>query len=98
VQDPIHELESAAPDPPQWAIFCAASKDYLRLRSDLPCPDWVTAPTYHRLAEPLFTSLRAPKLQVQARILRETPEPFSRHNIYCGNKEPRVPLLRSGDL
>jgi hypothetical protein len=85
VKDPIQELEGAAPDLHQWAVFCAASVEYLCQHSGLPCPDWVTAPTY-TLSEPWFMGLGAHKPQAQARLLQETPEPFSRRNIYCGNR------------
>jgi len=86
VQDPIQEPEDVTAELHQWAVFCAASVEYLCQRSGLPCPDWVTAPNYNRLSEPWFTGLGAHKPQVQARLLKETPEPFSRRNIYCGNR------------
>ncbi len=86
VQDPIQEPEGAAPDLHRWAVFCAAAVEFLCQRSGLPCPEWVTAPTYTRLSEPWFTGLGAHKQEVQARLLQETPELFSRRNIYCGNR------------
>ncbi len=54
VKDPIQEPEGPALDLHQWAVFCAASVEYLCQRSGLPCPDWVTAPgTRRTLARPL---------------------------------------------
>jgi hypothetical protein len=70
----------------RWAIFCAASVEYLCGRYDIPCPSWVHDPQYGALAEPWFDAPMAHKPSVRAFLLEQTPEPFARRNIYCGNR------------
>ena len=69
----------------RWAVFCAASVEYLCDRYGVFCPSWVYHPVYH-LPEPWFDALMAHKPEVRERLIRETPEPFTRRNIYCGNR------------
>jgi hypothetical protein len=70
----------------RWAIFCAASVEYLCGRSDVPCPFWVNDPRYATLSKPWFDVPMAHKPSVQAFLREQTPEPFARRNIYCGNR------------
>jgi len=86
VRDPLQEPVGSTAEEHRWAVFCAAAVEFLCQRYGLPCPEWVTAPTYTRLSEPWFTGLGVHKQEVQARLLQETPELFSRRNIYCGNR------------
>ena len=69
----------------RWAVFCAASVEYLCKRYDVPCPSWVYDPIY-TLPEPWFDAPMAHKPEVRAYLIEETPEPFTRRNIYCGNR------------
>lgn len=69
----------------RWAVFCAASVEYLCDRYNISCPSWVYNPLYY-LSEPWFDSLMAHKPEVCERLIRQTPEPFTRRNIYCGNR------------
>lgn len=69
----------------RWAVFCAASVEYLCERYSVPCPPWVHNPTYS-LPKPWFDSPGAYKPQVRSRLIQQTPEPFTRRNIYCGNR------------
>ncbi len=85
VKDPIQEPAEVTPDLHQWAVFCAASVEYLCKHYGVDCPDWVYNPVY-TLSEPWFKGLGAQKPHVQARLMQETPEPFTRRNIYCGNR------------
>lgn len=86
VKEPITLPEEPTPDQQRWAVFCAASVEYLCLKYDVPCPDWVNDPAYASLPEPWYYSLAAHKPKVRERLHRETPEPFTRRNIYCGNR------------
>jgi hypothetical protein len=86
VRDPIQEPTQVTLDLHRWAVFCAATVEYLCQQYHIPCPDWVDNPIYV-LAEPWFEGLGASKPQVQARLKQETPEPFRRRNIYCGPRE-----------
>jgi len=69
----------------RWAVFCAASVEYLCDRYGVPCPSWVHNPAYC-LSEPWFDAPMAHKPEVREWLMQETPEPFIRRNIYCGNR------------
>ncbi len=69
----------------RWAAFCAASVDYLCARFSVPCPTWVSLPIY-TLPEPWFDAPMAHKPEVRTYLLHHTPEPFTRRNIYCGDR------------
>jgi hypothetical protein len=86
VRDPIQEPEHPTPEQHRWAVFCAASVEYLCQKYHLPCPQWVHLPAYQALPEPWFLGLGAHKPQVQERLRHETPEAFARRNIYCGDR------------
>ena len=85
VREPIQEPAEVTADLHQWAAFCAASVEYLCERYNIPCPAWVLQPAY-TLSDPWFTGLGADKPQIQARLKQETPAPFARRNIFCGNR------------
>lgn len=85
VADPIVLPESPSSEMFKWAVFCAASVEWFCKRYEVPCPDWVYNPAY-RLPEPWFDAVHPEKPQVRERLLRQTPEPFARRNIYCGNR------------
>ncbi len=85
VKEPIQEPENLPSEYQRWAVFCVATVEYLCQKYDIPTPDWVNNPAY-RLAEPWYYSLGAHKAHIRERLERETPEPFTRRNIYCGNR------------
>ena len=85
VKDPIQLQEDAPLELQRWAVFCAAAVEYLCLEYGVPCPDWVHDAVY-TLPDPWFYSLGAHKTSVRERLMRQTPEPFTRSNIYCGNR------------
>jgi hypothetical protein len=85
VRDPFQKPEDLTPDESRWAVFCAATVEHLCQKYAIPCPAWVNDPAY-TLAEPWYYSLGAHKPSVRERLERETPEPFTRRNIYCGNR------------
>ena len=87
VADPISLPEgfNLDPDTHRWAAFCAASVEYLCGRYEVPCPSWAHNSAYC-LPEPWFDSLGAHKPEVRTRLIQQTPEPFTRRNIYCGNR------------
>ncbi|HEX3640810.1 MAG TPA: hypothetical protein VHV10_05930, partial [Ktedonobacteraceae bacterium] len=61
------------------------SVEYLCERYGVPCPSWVHNSAY-RLPEPWFDAPMAHKPEVRERLIQQTPEPFTRRNIYCGNR------------
>src|SRR5260370_21578656 len=85
VADPISLPESLNIDTQRWAAFCAASVEWLSERYVIPCPTWVHNPSYN-LSEPWFVSPVAHKPAVRVWLIQETPEPFTRRNIFCGNR------------
>ena len=70
----------------RWALFGAASVEYLCARYNVACPSWVYDPLYTRLPEPWFDAPMAHTPEVRAYLVERTPEPFARRNIYCGNR------------
>ncbi len=66
----------------RWAAFCAASVEWLCQQYNVPCPAWVHDPRY-RLPAPWFYY---PQAKLRERLLQQTPEPFKRRNIYCGDR------------
>ena len=66
----------------RWAAFCAASVDWLCQQYSVPCPVWVHDPSYC-LLQPWFYY---PQARLHERLMQQTPEPFKRRNIYCGNR------------
>jgi hypothetical protein len=85
VIDPLPEQEAWTQDTHRWAAFIAASVEWLCQKYGVACPGWVHNPEYV-LPEMWWWSAGAQKPQVRARLIKETPEPFTRRNIYCGNR------------
>lgn len=91
VRDPLTLPEPLSSDLERWAAFCAASVEWLCQRAAIACPAWVFSSSY-TLSEPWFyyplTRSQDPEQQkeLRERLIRETPEPFTRRNIYCGNR------------
>jgi hypothetical protein len=94
VADPLNVPELLTLDLQRWAAFCAASVEWLCQRYTVPCPAWVHHPIY-TLPEPWFYYPQARFLngedperlqRLQERLIQQTPEPFTRRNVYCGNR------------
>lgn len=85
VANPISVPIKPNDDMLRWAAFCAASVEWLCEKYGVICPAWVQNSCYS-LAQPWFDSPGAHKPHVRARLIEQTPEPFARRNIYCGNR------------
>ena len=85
IADPLTLPEEPHIDALRWAAFCAASVEWLCRRYEVSCPSWVYHSAYS-LQEPWFDSPGANKPQVRERLIQQTPEPFSRRNVFCGNR------------
>ncbi|MHB8596525.1 MAG: hypothetical protein ACYDER_06915 [Ktedonobacteraceae bacterium] len=85
VTAPLSLPESLSDDTFRWAVFSTASVEWLCECYSVPCPSWVHAPTYC-LSEPWFDAPYPDKPQVREWLVKHTPEPFTRRNIYCGNR------------
>lgn len=88
VRDPIEVPEQVSPGLFRWAVFCAASVDYLCHIYDLSTPAWALDDRY-RLAEPWYYGIGADLPQVQEKLRQTTPEAFSRRNVFCGDRTYR---------
>ena len=85
VADPIILPELSNDDALRWATFCTASVEWFCERYGVSCPSWVHTST-SCLPEPWFDAPNAHKPQIREWLIHHTPEPFTRRNIYCGNR------------
>lgn len=85
VADPIRVSAHANQYLCRWAAFCAAAAEWLCSRDNVARPLWVLDPAFS-LAEPWFDSPGADKPHVRERLIKQTPEPFTRRNVFCGNR------------
>jgi len=68
-----------------WAAFCAGAAEYLAGRYGLLLPSWASDPIY-MLPEPWYHPACEAFPGLQARFAAETPEPFARRNVFCGER------------
>lgn len=87
VYDSIELPASPTPDEWRWAVFCAASVEWLCQVVGLACPKWALNARL-QLDNPWFDfdSPGSHKDTVRAYLLATTLEPFARRNIYCGDR------------
>ena len=69
----------------RWGAFCAASVEYLCELHHQSCPNWVHHPCYI-LHTPWWYSRRADDPTIREHLLKTTPPPFARRNIFCSNR------------
>lgn len=86
VKEPIAMPATKTPEHYQWAVFCAASVEYLCQKYQINCPEWVFSSAYEKLSEPWYHSPGAHKERVRERLQAQSPEPFARRNIFCSNR------------
>jgi hypothetical protein len=83
VADPILVPEDVTDDQFRWAVWCAASVEYLCVKYDIPVPAWSLDDRY-KLVEPWYYDEFAGDLpEVQEELRAETPEEFARRNMFC---------------
>ena len=58
MEESIEVPENCSPEQFQWAVFCAASVEYLCKKYDLLCPEWALNPRYSSEA-PWFYAIGA---------------------------------------
>lgn len=85
VADPIEMPTDVSPELWHWAVFCAASVEYLCRAYEIPCPIWALDQRF-QLAEPWFYGIGAELERVREKLCQTTPEEFARRNIFCGNR------------
>lgn len=84
VCDPIEVPDHPSSNLLRWAVFCAASVEYLCHMYSLPCPAWAKDERYS-LQEPWYYDLASDLLEVQEELRETTPEEFAQRNVFCGN-------------
>lgn len=71
----------------QWAVFCAASAEYLAHMYELEVPVWAQNPAYCSLDEAWYFAPMAYEIEsVRDQIIATTPIEFAQKNIFCGPK------------
>jgi len=85
VRDPIRVPEDVSPEQFRWAVFCAASVEYLCKKYEIACPAWALSPSY-TLEKPWYYDINADLAEVQEDLRQNTPEEFASRNIFCGNR------------
>jgi hypothetical protein len=85
IEEPIEVPEQCSPEQYRWAVFCAASVDYLCKKYALPCPEWALDLRF-TLDAPWYYAIGADLPQVHEKLRQTTPEPFARRNIFCGDR------------
>ena len=79
--DPLPDYDTASLYQHRWAVFCAASVEWLCQKYDVPCPQWVYDPQY-TLSEPWFFYEHEP---AKSWLLRVTPDEFKKRMVFCGD-------------
>ena len=85
VDEAIEIPDNCSPEQFQWAVFCAASVEYLCQKYTIPCPEWALNPRYS-LEDPWYYAPGSDLPRVQEKLRQTTPEPFAKRNILCGNR------------
>lgn len=85
LNDPIQFQEDSTPEQFRWAVFCAASVDYLCQKYALACPAWARDPSYI-LEHPWYHGLGSDHPRGQENLRATTPKEFSQRNIFCGDR------------
>lgn len=87
IDGPIQEPVCASLEQHQWAVFCAASAEYLAILFNLTIPMWTQESHLACLEERWYVSPRAMKNNaVRAYYDESTPATFARRNIFCGER------------
>ena len=79
IAQPVHETDFTR----RWGAFCAASVEFLCDRYNVPCPQWALDPRYV-LPNPWWSDVWIRTSHEE--LMRITPTPFARRNIFCGNR------------
>lgn len=96
IDEEIAIPEQATPEQRKWAVFFAASAEYLAHRYGLSVPPWSQKEAYKALDERWYFHNAALRLDdIREYDEQTTPEEYTRRNIICGgrvwyNKKERI--------
>jgi hypothetical protein len=85
VSEPLVKPAQETEDTLRWGAFCAASVEFLCGRYNIPCPDWTRDPNY-TLPTPWWHPQQPDDPTAREYLVKITPAPFARRNIFCGNR------------
>jgi len=85
VSEPLIKPEQETEHTHRWGAFCAASTEFLCERYHIPCPNWAYDP-YYTLTNPWWKTVRVDTPSIREHLLKVTPAPFARRNIFCTNR------------
>jgi hypothetical protein len=85
VSEPLTRPEQETEHTRHWGAFCAASVDFLCDCYHVPCPDWAHNP-YYILETPWWRTKQAHDPSTCEFLVKITPAPFARRNIFCTNR------------
>lgn len=85
VIEPLVRPEQETEHTHHWAAFCAASVEFLCERYGIPCPAWVHDP-YYNLETPWWYTRGIDAPSMREHLIKITPAPFARRNIFCSNR------------
>ncbi len=85
VSEPLVRPEQETEFTRRWGAFCAASVEFLCDRYQVPCPAWVRDP-YYTLETPWWRTRQVHDPSMRAYLVKITPPPFARRNIFCSNR------------
>jgi hypothetical protein len=81
VREAIEVPESVSPEQFRWAVWCAASVEYLCKKYGQEVPAWVMDQRYQLLEPWYYDEIEGP--EEEAELREETPEAFAWRNVYC---------------
>lgn len=80
VREAIEIPENPTAEQWRWAVWCAASAEFLCCRAGLEVPPWAMDERFH-LVDPWYADDVLPEEEEELR--EETPEAFFRRGIFC---------------